>query len=148
MGVAVSSVVADDAVDPGRGSRTASVIVTVGLLAGCGSTSTARSAPLPSAAALSTTSSTGVHRVANRRPVPDPPAPVALFAAGLSVRAGPVPVPLQLVIPSIGVHAQVLGVGVTSGDVMDAPEGPRGDPVWEEAFWYRGSAIPASSAPR
>jgi sortase (surface protein transpeptidase) len=25
---------------------------------------------------------------------------------------------------------------------MDAPEGPINDPVWEEAFWYRGSAIP------
>jgi sortase (surface protein transpeptidase) len=25
---------------------------------------------------------------------------------------------------------------------MDAPEGPRNDPVWQEAFWYRGSAVP------
>ena len=123
---------------PAAVALTAAVIVTLGLLAGCGSESAARSAPVPPAPAPSTTSST----VARRHPVPDPPAPAALFAAGLSVRAGPVPVPLQLLIPSIGVNAQVLGVGVTSGDVMDAPEGPRGDPVWEEAFWYRGSAIP------
>jgi sortase (surface protein transpeptidase) len=75
-------------------------------------------------------------------PAPDPPAPAALFAKGLSVRAGPVPVPLQLRIPSIGVNAQTLGVGVTVGDVMDAPEGRINDPVWEEAFWYRGSAVP------
>ena len=68
--------------------------------------------------------------------------PAALFAKNLSVRAGPVPVPIQLQIPSINVNAQVLGVGVTPSDVMDAPEGPIHDPVWEEAFWYRGSAIP------
>jgi sortase (surface protein transpeptidase) len=27
---------------------------------------------------------------------------------------------------------------------MDAPEGPRRDPVWQTAFWYRGSAIPGA----
>ena len=62
----------------------------------------------------------------------------------LSLRSAPVPVPLQLLIPSIEVSTQVLGVGVTSGAVMDAPEGPVGDPVWEEAFWYRGSAVPGA----
>ena len=25
---------------------------------------------------------------------------------------------------------------------MDAPKGPVVDPVWEKAFWYRGSSIP------
>jgi sortase (surface protein transpeptidase) len=25
---------------------------------------------------------------------------------------------------------------------MDAPQGPLGDPVWQEAFWYRGGGIP------
>jgi hypothetical protein len=78
------------------------------------------------------------------RVVPDPPVPAPLFAPGLSVRAGPVPVPVQLQIPSLGVNAQTLGVGVTAGDVMDAPEGPINDPVWEEAFWYRGSAVPGA----
>jgi sortase (surface protein transpeptidase) len=68
--------------------------------------------------------------------------PAALFDKDLGLRAGPVPVPLQLLIPSINVTSQVLGVGVTAGDVMDAPEGPADDPVWQEAFWYRGSAIP------
>ena len=42
----------------------------------------------------------------------------------------------------VHVDASVLGVGVTPGDVMDAPQGPVGDRVWQEAFWYRGSAIP------
>jgi hypothetical protein len=79
---------------------------------------------------------------ARRRQPVDPPVPAALYAAGLDVRAGPVPVPLQLRIPSLNVDARVLGVGVTSGNAMDAPEGPVGDPVWQEAFWYRGSAVP------
>jgi hypothetical protein len=43
-------------------------------------------------------------------------------------------VPLQLRIPLLNVDARVLGVGVTPGDAMDAPEGPVGDPVWQEAF--------------
>jgi len=80
--------------------------------------------------------------VVRRRPAADPPVPARLYAAGLDVRAGPVPVPLELRIPSLNVAAAVLGVGVTPGDVMDAPEGPVGDPVWQEAFWYRGSAVP------
>jgi sortase (surface protein transpeptidase) len=74
----------------------------------------------------------------------DPPVPAALFAENLDLRAGPVPVPLRLSIPSIHVTTQVLGVGVTPSDVMDAPVGPVGDPVWQEAFWYRGSAVPGA----
>jgi sortase (surface protein transpeptidase) len=27
---------------------------------------------------------------------------------------------------------------------MDAPMGPANDPVWREAFWYRGSAVPGA----
>jgi len=70
--------------------------------------------------------------------------PPMLFDRGLSVRAGPVAVPLQLQIPSIGVNAPTLGVGVTTGDVMDAPEGRINDPAWQTAFWYRGSAVPGA----
>jgi sortase (surface protein transpeptidase) len=51
-------------------------------------------------------------------------------------------VPLELQIPSLKVNAPVLGVGLTSENVMDAPKGPIGDPVWHTAFWYRGSGIP------
>ncbi len=50
--------------------------------------------------------------------------------------------PLELQIPSLKVSAPVLGVGLTSENVMDAPKGPIGDPVWHTAFWYRGSGIP------
>jgi sortase (surface protein transpeptidase) len=70
--------------------------------------------------------------------------PAALVAGGLSLRAGPLAVPLELEIPSLGVRAPVVGVGITSANVMDAPMGPASDPVWQEAFWYRGSAVPGA----
>ena len=80
--------------------------------------------------------------LATMRRAADLRAPASLVAAGLSLRAGAVPVPLVLQIPSIGVNAAVVGVGLTSQNVMDAPEGPASDPVWQQAFWYRGSAVP------
>jgi hypothetical protein len=68
-----------------------------------------------------------------------------LFDVGLDIKAGPVEVPLELKIPSLKVNAPVLGVGLTSGNEMDAPKGPIGDPVWHSAFWYRGSGLPGES---
>ncbi len=78
------------------------------------------------------------------------PAPTALalgplFDAGLDIKAKPVEVPLELQIPSLEVNAPVLGVGLTSGNEMDAPKGQIGDPVWHTAFWYRGSGLPGES---
>ena len=117
------------------------LLLGLGLLTAC-SGSTAQQATPP--ATIVSTTTTAPHRVLAPRIVKALPVPAALFSAGLNVRAGPVPVPLQLEIPSIGVSSQVLGVGVTTGDVMDAPEGPIHDPVWEEAFWYRWSAVPGA----
>jgi hypothetical protein len=76
-----------------------------------------------------------------------PPAPVVpdpLVDPALDLRAGPVPVPLALHLPSLGVRADVLGVGLTDEDAMDAPQGGLDDPVWGQAFWYRGSAVPGA----
>ncbi len=70
--------------------------------------------------------------------------PRRLTDASVDLRAGPVPVPLELELPSLGVSAPVAGVGLTPGNVMDAPMGPAGDPVWQQAFWYRGSAVPGA----
>jgi len=70
--------------------------------------------------------------------------PSALTRAGLDLRAGPVAVPLELRMPSLGVSAAVVGVGITPKNVMDAPMGPADDPVWQQAFWYRGSAVPGA----
>jgi Sortase domain len=64
----------------------------------------------------------------------------------LGLRAGPVAVPLALELPSLGVTASVIGVGLTPKNVMDAPTGPAGDPVWQQAFWYRGSAVPGATS--
>jgi Sortase domain/PT repeat len=71
--------------------------------------------------------------------------PGPLIAPNLSLQAGPVDVPLELRIPSIQVSASVAGVGLTAANVMDAPKGPISDPVWQKAFWYRGSGIPGDS---
>ncbi len=126
-----------------------SVLTAAALFAGCAhSSGEAVVAPRPSTRpSIVTTTSASAHPKATR-PVEDPPVPAALYAPGLDIRARPVPVPLQLRIPSIAVDAQVLGVGVTTADVMDAPEGPAHDPVWGEAFWYREVQSRASSAPR
>ncbi len=74
------------------------------------------------------------------------PAPAALTDAGLGLRSGPVAVPIELRAPTIGLSTPVLGVGITPGNVMDAPMGPAQDPVWQEAFWYRGSAVPGAAS--
>ena len=73
-----------------------------------------------------------------------PAIPAALVDDSLDLRAGPVDVPLELRVPTIGLRTTVAGVGITSEDVMDAPVGPADDPVWQQAFWYRGSAVPGS----
>lgn len=60
------------------------------------------------------------------------------------MRAAPVAVPLTLELPTLDVSASVLGVGITRANAMAAPVGPKDDPVWGQAFWYRGSAIPGA----
>ena len=98
--------------------------------------------------APATTTTTTTIRMAPRaglrvpHPVAEPLVPDPLYAPGLDIRAGPVPVAIELQIPSLDVDARVLGVGVLSNEVMDAPEGKINDPVWQDAFWYRGSAVP------
>lgn len=70
--------------------------------------------------------------------------PAALTDEAVDLRAGPGPVPLELQLPSLDVNASVVGVGITPKNEMDAPIGPAGDPVWQQAFWYRGSAVPGT----
>jgi sortase (surface protein transpeptidase) len=129
--------------------RATLVFVAAALLAG-----TAVALALTSSHAIATGPSptaTGAAPVVGLAPVIRPsagalPVPAALTAATLGLRAGPVAVPLQLEIPSIKVDIPVVGVGITSADVMDAPEGPPDDPVWQQAFWYRGSAVPGAAS--
>ena len=76
------------------------------------------------------------------RPAVKPKVPGPLIEPGTDLRAGPVDVSLVLRIPSLQIDAPVLGVGITAKNVMDAPKGLAADPVWQKAFWYRGSGIP------
>lgn len=46
--------------------------------------------------------------------------------------------------PQGQIKATIVGVGVTEPNAMDAPEGPLGNPVWQQAYWFRGSAIPGA----
>jgi hypothetical protein len=76
------------------------------------------------------------------QPTPTPFIPGPFFDPGLSLSDGPIDVPLELQIPLLNVDAPMVGVGLTSKNVMDAPKGPIGDPIWSTAFWYRGSSTP------
>jgi hypothetical protein len=80
------------------------------------------------------------------RPFATLPVPAALTDPRLDLRSGPVPVPIQLLMPTIGVNAAVLGVGMTPKNVMDAPMGKADNPDWQQAFWYRGSAVPGAAS--
>ena len=112
-----------------RGRPIVGAVVAAWLLAGCGAAAGdgAPGASVPTAP-------------------PAAPAPVTiagpLVPAGVDIHAGPVPVPLQLQLPTLAVSAPVLGVGITAHGAMDAPEGVPGNPIWREAFWYRGGGIP------
>jgi hypothetical protein len=72
-------------------------------------------------------------------------APAPLFDPSVDLRAGPVDVPLELRIPALRINTSVLGVGLTSKDVMDTPMGSANSPVWEKVFWYRGGGIPGDA---
>lgn len=78
-------------------------------------------------------------------PTDGPWVPGPLIEPGLDLRAGPVDVPLELRIPSLQVSAAVTGVGINALNEMDAPKGPIDDPLWQKAFWFRGSGIPGES---
>lgn len=112
----------------------------------------------PTAASPSGSSTTGSSTTGSTATVPTGPdtpttggtapaqVPAALTSSDLDLRSGPVPVAIELRLPTIDAAVAVLGVGITDADVMDAPMGGRGDPVWEQAFWYRGSAVPGAAS--
>jgi hypothetical protein len=101
-----------------------------------------------------------VHRaVATETPLPSPSAsdsspPLATplwtpgqalprtLQASLDLRSPYAGVPLRFQAPTLGIDVPVLGVGLTSGNAIDAPKGAADAPVWDEGFWYRGSAEP------
>ena len=62
----------------------------------------------------------------------------------MDIHSPPIAVPIELLFPTLYRRVPVLGVGMTANNVMDAPMGPAESPVWQQAFWYRGSATPGS----
>lgn len=80
------------------------------------------------------------------RPPPVLGVPAALTDPGLALRAPPVAVPLELQLPWSDTRLPVLGVGILPTNVMDAPMGAADDPVWQQVFWYRGSAVPGETS--
>jgi hypothetical protein len=72
--------------------------------------------------------------------------PLGLGQRDIDLRAGPVAEPITLEIPAIDVDTDVLGVGMAANEVMDAPGGPADSPVWQQGFWYRGSAVPGETS--
>jgi hypothetical protein len=125
------------------------VLIMATILAGCGNKETgeAQTAPPPSLMVLP---SLRVIVQPTVQPTSQPtvqPKPTLfvigpLFDPSLDIMAGPIDLPLELQIRSLAVYAPVLGVGLTPEYMMDAPKGPVDDPVWQKAFWYRGSSIP------
>jgi hypothetical protein len=71
--------------------------------------------------------------------------PGPLVDPSVDLRAGPVDVPLELRIPTLRITTSVLGVGLTSTNVMDTPMGSANSPVWQKVFWYRGGGIPGDA---
>ena len=125
----------------GSPGRLWSALTVVIVLAACGNAQASGSSSR--LAATSPRPSSGVPALARSADQLVVPAP--LVDPGLDLRAGPVDVPLELRIPRLRISAPVQGVGLTPKNVMDAPTGAPNDPVWEKAFWYRGSGIPGDA---
>jgi len=134
--------------------RLAAGLILAALVAACSGTPTGEvpTAPHPSLLAATVTPHTSLFpAIALPTLPPFTPTPILptalppLFDPGLDLLAGPVAVPLQLIIPALDVSAPVLGVGIAADNAMDAPKGPIDDPIWQSAFWYRGSGLPGDS---
>jgi hypothetical protein len=115
----------------------AGALVIAAVLAGCGNKKTgeAHSAPPPSPIILPSNPPAV-------KPTPTPFVFGPLIESNVDLWAPPVELPLDLEIPALKVNAPVVGVGLTSENVMDSPKGPLGDPIWSAAFWYRGGGVP------
>jgi hypothetical protein len=111
-----------------------------------GSPAAARSTVSASAAAPSARVTPAPASVSHPPSTLTAPVPASFTDPALDLRAGPVDTPIELELPSLAVRATVVGVGITPTDVMDAPMGPADDPVWQQAFWYRGSAVPGAAS--
>ena len=82
-------------------------------------------------------------------PLPHVPAPAPAHTAlppvgnALQGKEGAQPpVPLWITAPTATFAGPIIPVGLDAHGVMEAPEGANNDPVWSEAFWWRGGVMP------
>jgi hypothetical protein len=123
----------------GSSGRLMAALTAAVVLAACGNAQASGDQPVrPSPVASSTPPASA--QAADQLLVPTP-----LVDPGLDLRAGPVAVQLELLIPSLRISAAVLGVGLTPKNIMDTPTGSARDAVWQKAFWYRGGGIPGDA---
>jgi hypothetical protein len=120
----------------GSTSRLTAALLAATLLAACANAQASGGQPARHSSPVASTSA---------QPAPALLAPAPLFDPTIDLRGGPVVVPLELRLPSLRLTAPVLGVGLNAKNVMDTPLGSASDPVWREAFWYRGSGIPGDA---
>lgn len=113
------------------------VLVIAAALAGCVNNETGEAQPTPSQSLMVLPSAQP-----SAQPAPTLFTFGPLIESDVDLRAAPVSVPLELQIPSLNVDAPILGVGLTSANIMDSPKGPIGDPIWHTAFWFRGGGVP------
>ena len=129
----------------GSPGRLNGALIAAMVLAACGNAQASDGQPARHASPVASTPAQpgralpALARSTDQLPIPAP------FDPGLDLRAGPVDVPLELRIPSLGINAPVLGVGITSKNVMDTPTGSANNPVWQKVFWYRGGGVPGNA---
>ena len=85
---------------------------------------------------------TGQRRQYRRRAPPRPPGPI-------SAQRSPQYAPTRLMIPSIHLDVEIIGVGVTSAGAMDAPRcNTNSDPICNEVYWFNGGYLPGETRQR
>jgi hypothetical protein len=127
------------------GRLTATLTAAV-VLAACGNAEASGGQPGPHPSPVPTASARAARALPDSATSTDQlGAPTPLTDPGLDLRDGPVDVPLELRIPALRITTSVLGVGLTSKNVMDTPMGSANSPVWQKVFWYRGGGIPGDA---
>lgn len=130
----------------GSPGRLTAALMAASVLAACGNVQASEGQPArPSSPVATTSAQAGGAQPASAQSTNHLLVQAPLVDPGIDLRAGPVDVPLELRIPSLRISASVLGVGITSASVMDAPKGSANDSVWRKAFWYRGGGIPGDA---
>jgi LPXTG-site transpeptidase (sortase) family protein len=116
---------------------------TVGLLNGCSSS--------PSRTTTVAAPTTDIVGTPTARPAPTPVRPGVLQssyqAPGSSGAAGPVPMPVSLTIPAIGVKAKVITLGLASNGSLNTTPLDGQPQALDDAGWYTGSSRPGAIGP-